>query len=158
MPWRPGKAQESLQALVGKDAFISQHLTKSEIDRLFRSEVLSATCRSRFFGECSAAGDTPGRKESDDSSSSWPHGIRGVVARRVGDGVFVAAADREKLLSEPGVYGTFAAFSLDEDWGKQDQATRIAQSDSIEEAWSSSIGRRSRSISILCAGFPIMPI
>ena len=39
----------------------------------------------------------------------------------------VEAADRDKLLSEPGVYGTFAAFSLDADWGKQDQAVRIAQ-------------------------------
>ena len=37
------------------------------------------------------------------------------------------AADRDKLLSEPGVYGTFAAFSLDADWGKQDQVVRIAQ-------------------------------
>ena len=39
----------------------------------------------------------------------------------------VDAADRDKLLSEPGVYGTFAAFSLDTDWAKQDQAMRIAQ-------------------------------
>ncbi|MEO8046047.1 MAG: chlorite dismutase family protein [Nitrospirota bacterium] len=39
----------------------------------------------------------------------------------------VEAADRDKLLSEPGVYGTFAAFSLDVAWGKQDQAVRIAQ-------------------------------
>ena len=39
----------------------------------------------------------------------------------------VEAADRDKLLSEPGVYGTFAAFSLDADWGKQDQAVRIVQ-------------------------------
>ena len=39
----------------------------------------------------------------------------------------VQAADRDKLLTEPGVYGTFAAFSLDEDWGKQDQVVRIAQ-------------------------------
>jgi len=39
----------------------------------------------------------------------------------------VEAADRDKLLSEPGVYGTFAAFSLDADWAKQDQAMRIAQ-------------------------------
>ena len=38
-----------------------------------------------------------------------------------------SAADREKLLTDPGVYGTFAAFRLDEDWAKQDQATRIAQ-------------------------------
>jgi len=36
------------------------------------------------------------------------------------------AADRDKLLSEPGVYGTFAAFSFDEDWTKEDQRTRIA--------------------------------
>lgn len=38
-----------------------------------------------------------------------------------------AAADREKLLTEPGVYGTFATFSLDDAWVKQDQATRIRQ-------------------------------
>ncbi|MDK2744874.1 MAG: chlorite dismutase family protein [Nitrospira sp. BO4] len=37
-----------------------------------------------------------------------------------------AAADREKLLSEPGVYGTFAVFALDEEWVKQDPSTRIA--------------------------------
>ena len=30
----------------------------------------------------------------------------------------VEAADRDKLLSEPGVYGTFAAFTFDEDWAK----------------------------------------
>jgi chlorite dismutase len=36
------------------------------------------------------------------------------------------AADRDKLLSEPGVYGTFAAFSFDEEWAKEDQPTRIA--------------------------------
>ena len=39
----------------------------------------------------------------------------------------VEAADRDKLLSEPGIYGTFAAFSLDADWAKQDQTARIAQ-------------------------------
>jgi chlorite dismutase len=39
----------------------------------------------------------------------------------------VEAADRDKLLSEPGIYGTFAAFSIDADWWKQDQAVRIAQ-------------------------------
>jgi chlorite dismutase len=39
----------------------------------------------------------------------------------------VEAADRDKLLSEPGVYGTFASFSLDADWGKQNQTMRIAQ-------------------------------
>ena len=39
----------------------------------------------------------------------------------------VEAADRDKLMTEPGVYGTFATFSLDADWGKQDQVVRIAQ-------------------------------
>lgn len=39
----------------------------------------------------------------------------------------VGAADRDKLLSEPGVYGTFAAFRLDADWVKQGQTTRITQ-------------------------------
>jgi len=38
-----------------------------------------------------------------------------------------AAADRAALLKEPGIYGTFAVFSLDKAWMKQDQATRIGQ-------------------------------
>jgi chlorite dismutase len=37
-----------------------------------------------------------------------------------------AAVDREKLLADPGMYGTFAAYSLNEDWAKRDGATRIA--------------------------------
>ncbi len=37
-----------------------------------------------------------------------------------------AAADREKLLTEPGIYGTFAVFTLDEEWAKQELSTRIA--------------------------------
>jgi len=37
-----------------------------------------------------------------------------------------AAADREKLQTEPGVYGSFAAYSFDEEWSKEDEATRIA--------------------------------
>jgi chlorite dismutase len=36
------------------------------------------------------------------------------------------AADRDKLLSEPGIYGTFAAFRIDADWGKLEHPTRIA--------------------------------
>jgi len=40
--------------------------------------------------------------------------------------VCLAAADREKLLNEPGVYGTFAAFSLEEHWNKEGQSARIA--------------------------------
>ena len=37
------------------------------------------------------------------------------------------AADREKLLSEPGVYGTFAAFRIDPEWGRLEQSLRISQ-------------------------------
>jgi len=38
-----------------------------------------------------------------------------------------AVADREKLLTDPGIYGTFAAFALDEEWGKQEPSVRIAR-------------------------------
>src|SRR6188508_862903 len=37
-----------------------------------------------------------------------------------------AAADREKLLTDPGVYGTFAAYAFNDDWGRKEGATRIA--------------------------------
>ncbi len=55
--------------------------------------------------------------------------VRVVVLVLVGLGMVpaVEAADRDKLLSEPGVYGTFASFSLDADWAKQDQPARTAQ-------------------------------
>ncbi|MGE3977218.1 MAG: chlorite dismutase family protein [Nitrospira sp.] len=44
-----------------------------------------------------------------------------------------AAADREKLLTEPGVYGTFAVFALNnEEWAKQDPATRILRLTSLK--------------------------
>lgn len=42
------------------------------------------------------------------------------------------AADREKLLTEPGVYGTFAVFALNEEWAKQDPATRIIRLTSLK--------------------------
>src|SRR6266487_2284941 len=38
--------------------------------------------------------------------------------------VAFAQVDREKLLSEPGVYGTFAVFKVDEDWWKLEKAAR----------------------------------
>ena len=38
-----------------------------------------------------------------------------------------ATADREKLLSEPGVYSTFATFRIDTEWGRLEQTARIAQ-------------------------------
>ena len=37
-----------------------------------------------------------------------------------------AAPDRDKLLTDPGVYGTFAAYSLNDDWARKEGATRIA--------------------------------
>ena len=43
-----------------------------------------------------------------------------------------AAADREKLLTEPGVYGTFAIFALNEEWAKQDPAMRIVRLTSLK--------------------------
>jgi chlorite dismutase len=58
----------------------------------------------------------------------WQAGVVALLGMVLGAWVPMshAAADREKLLSEPGVYGTFAAFTLDEEWAKEDQATRIA--------------------------------
>jgi chlorite dismutase len=43
-----------------------------------------------------------------------------------------AAADRDKLLTEPGVYGTFALFALNEEWAKQDPAMRIVRLTSLK--------------------------
>lgn len=54
-------------------------------------------------------------------------GVMAVVSIVMGLFLQVAeAADRDKLLSEPGVYGTFAAFSLGENWARKDQPTKIA--------------------------------
>lgn len=38
-----------------------------------------------------------------------------------------AEVDREKLLAEPGIYGTFAVFGLDDEWGSLEPSTRIAR-------------------------------
>lgn len=37
-----------------------------------------------------------------------------------------AAVDRDKLLKDPGVYGTFAVFKVDEDWWKLDKAEKVS--------------------------------
>jgi chlorite dismutase len=37
-----------------------------------------------------------------------------------------AEVDRERLLADSGIYGTFAVFALDEEWGKLAPSTRIA--------------------------------
>ncbi|MFO0699433.1 MAG: chlorite dismutase family protein [Nitrospira sp.] len=38
-----------------------------------------------------------------------------------------AGVDREKLLTDSGVYGSFAVFALDDQWGKLDSSIRIAR-------------------------------
>jgi chlorite dismutase len=38
-----------------------------------------------------------------------------------------AEVDRERLLAEPGIYGTFAVFALDDEWGRLEPSTRIAR-------------------------------
>jgi chlorite dismutase len=43
------------------------------------------------------------------------------------------AAEREKLLSDPGVYGTFAAFKVDMDWWKLEKGAREAATASVKE-------------------------
>lgn len=52
-------------------------------------------------------------------------GIVLVVATLWAEGS-LAAPDRDKLLADPGVYGTFAAYSLNQDWAKRDGVTRIS--------------------------------
>lgn len=37
-----------------------------------------------------------------------------------------AGVDREKFLKDPGVYGTFAVFQVDEEWWKLDKAAKVA--------------------------------
>lgn len=38
-----------------------------------------------------------------------------------------AEVDRERLLAEPGIYGTFAVFALDDEWGRLEPSIRIAR-------------------------------
>ena len=44
----------------------------------------------------------------------------------------IAQVEREKLLSEPGVYGTFAVFKLSEEWWKMDQAARASAASEVK--------------------------
>ncbi|MGQ0812528.1 MAG: chlorite dismutase family protein, partial [Nitrospiraceae bacterium] len=46
--------------------------------------------------------------------------------------VLVEAVDRDKLLTEPGVYGAFAVFKVDEDWWTLDKAARLSARDEIQ--------------------------
>lgn len=47
-------------------------------------------------------------------------GLGGVAA------MTAQAADRDNVLNEPGVYGTFAAFRINGEWGTLEQTARIA--------------------------------
>ena len=51
--------------------------------------------------------------------------VAGLLTASAATGV-QAAADREKLLKDTGVYGTFAVFKADEDWWKLDKAARAS--------------------------------
>lgn len=45
------------------------------------------------------------------------------------------AADRDKLLADPGVYGTYAVFKVDEDWWKLDKAARAKAAAEVVEVF-----------------------
>jgi chlorite dismutase len=45
---------------------------------------------------------------------------------------FIEAADRDKLLTDPGVYGTFAIFKIDDDWWKTME--KNARASALDEA------------------------
>jgi chlorite dismutase len=47
----------------------------------------------------------------------------------------VAQVERDKLLSEPGVYGTFAVFKVSEEWWKTDKATRASATAEVKSVF-----------------------
>jgi chlorite dismutase len=49
---------------------------------------------------------------------------------------FVEAVDRDKLLTEPGVYGTFAIFKVEEEWWKLEKAARVSALDEAKAVFS----------------------
>src|SRR5512143_1497537 len=97
---------------------------------MLQSEILSSTPRPDLSQSLSVPRETDFQQMDERSQMMmrWQAGVVALVWMVLGAWVLPshAAADREKLLSEPGVYGTFAAFTLDEEWAKEDQATRIA--------------------------------
>lgn len=46
-----------------------------------------------------------------------------------------AAMDRDKLLTDPGVFGTFAVFKIESDWWKLDKAARAAAVAEVKEVF-----------------------
>jgi chlorite dismutase len=49
--------------------------------------------------------------------------------------VGLGQVEREKLLSEPGVYGTFAVFKLSDDWWKTDKAARVSATSELKSVF-----------------------
>jgi chlorite dismutase len=49
--------------------------------------------------------------------------------------VSLGQVERDKLLSEPGVYGTFAVFKLSEDWWKTDKAARSSATSELKSVF-----------------------
>jgi chlorite dismutase len=49
-----------------------------------------------------------------------------VLGASLWTGEGLATLDRDKLLTEAGVYGTFAAYTFNDDWARKEGATRIA--------------------------------
>jgi chlorite dismutase len=47
----------------------------------------------------------------------------------------VAQVEREKLLSEPGVYGTFAVFKVSDEWWKADKAARASAAAEVKSVF-----------------------
>lgn len=57
-----------------------------------------------------------------------------VVLMMAAAAIDTPAAEREKLLTDPGVFVTFAAFRLDEDWSKLDRGGRTSAAATAKEA------------------------
>lgn len=47
----------------------------------------------------------------------------------------VSAADRDKLLADPGVYGTYAVFKVDQEWWKLDKAARAKAAAEVKDVF-----------------------
>ncbi|MGH7230891.1 MAG: chlorite dismutase family protein [Nitrospiraceae bacterium] len=58
-------------------------------------------------------------------------------------GIFgsAGAADRDTLLSDPGVYGTFAVFQIDDEWWSIDKAARSTAASTVKEVFQKHAGK-----------------
>ena len=154
------KGAGSLQELVGKDAFISQHLKKSEIAACFNPKYYLRHVDHIFRQSVRiAAGDTPGRKGSQMTAVRVGlMRLRVLMSTRVGAGV-VLRQPIARNFSASRVSMAHSRLSRSMRTGrKQDQATRIAHLTILKRRRRAASGEgRDRSLSS-CAGFPTMPI